>query len=317
MSPVYILKRFCFMLVPLFCISIIIFAITMVLPGNLAQVILGEFATDDALRALEEQMGLNLPFYEQYGRWIWGVLHGTFGHALSMDQPILPLLLFRLKNSAILAAFSIVIVTIIAIPLGVFAALRRNSAVDRIIQVSSYIGISVPEFATGSLLIIALAGPVLNLFPSAGYVPFSEDVPKALSHIVLPVMTLVIVLIAHIMRQTRSEMIHVMQSDYVRSARLRGLSNTMVVFKHALRNALMPTITVLALDVGYLIGSVVVIEEVFAYPGIGRLIVYAVTSRDVPLLQATVLTVACVYCLVNFLADLAYGLVNPRIRYHS
>lgn len=280
------------MVVTLFCISIIIFAITTILPGNLAQVILGEFATDDALRALEEQMGLNLPYYQQYGHWIWGVLHGDFGHALSMDQPILPLLLFRLKNSGILALFSIVIVTIIAIPLGVFAALHRNRPADRLIQLGSYIGISVPEFATGSLLIIAFAGPLLNLFPSAGYVPFSEDPLKALSHIALPVMTLVIVLIAHIMRQTRSEMIQVMQSDYIRSARLRGLSNSMVVYKHALRNALMPTITVLALDVGYLIGSVVVIEEVFAYPGIGRLIVYAVTSRDVPLLQATVLTVA-------------------------
>lgn len=190
-----------------------------------------------------------------------------------------------------------------------------NRFSDRLIQVGSYIGISVPEFATGSLLIIAFAGPLLNLFPSAGYAAFSEDPLRALSHIVLPVMTLVIVLIAHIMRQTRSEMIQVMQSDYIRSARLRGLSNSMVVYKHALRNALMPTITVLALDVGYLIGSVVVIEEVFAYPGIGRLIVYAVTSRDVPLLQATVLTVASVYCLVNFLADLAYGWVNPRIRY--
>ncbi|MBR3880326.1 MAG: ABC transporter permease [Mailhella sp.] len=315
MSPVYILKRFCFMLMTLFCISIIIFFVTMILPGNVAQVILGEFATDDALHALEEQLGLNLPFYEQYGRWIWGVLHGDFGKALSMDQPIVPLLLFRLKNSAVLAFFSIIIVTFIAIPLGVYAALHRNKFSDRAIQVGSYIGISVPEFATASLLIIFFAGPVFNIFPSTGYVSIFDDPLRALMHIVLPVMTLVIVLIAHIMRQTRSEMIQVMQSDYIRSARLRGLSYHMVVYKHALRNALMPTITVLALDVGYLIGSVVVIEEVFAYPGIGRLLVYAVTSRDVPLLQATVLTVACVYCLVNFLADLAYGWVNPRIRY--
>lgn len=315
MTPSYFLKRFCFMGITLFCISLIIFAVTMILPGNLAQVILGEYATPDALAALERQMGLDLPYYQQYWRWISGVVQGDFGHALSMDQPILPLLLFRLQNSGVLAAFSLVLVTVIAIPLGVYAALHRNQMSDRLIQVGSYIGISIPEFATGSLLIVAFAGPLLNLFPSAGYAPFSDGVGKALSHIALPVITLVIVLIAHIMRQTRSEMIQVMQADYVRSARLKGLPERMVVYKHALRNALLPTVTVLALDVGYLIGSVVVIEEVFAYPGIGRLIVYAVTSRDIPLLQATVLTVAAIYCLVNFLADLAYAWLNPRIRY--
>ncbi len=311
----YIFKRFCFMIVALFCISLLIFGITMILPGNLAQVILGEYATADALAALERQLGLNLPWYEQYWRWISGVLQGNFGEALSMDQSIGSLLRFRLGNSAILAVFSLTIVTFVAIPLGVYAALHRNKLADRTIQIGSYLGISIPEFAAGSLLIIGFAGPLLNIFPSTGYAPFSDGFFRALSHIALPVLTLVLVLIAHIMRQTRSEMLHVMQSDYIRSARLKGLPNHLVIYKHALRNALLPTITVLALDVGYLIGSVVVIEEVFAYPGVGRLLVYAVTNRDIPLLQASILTVAAVYCTVNFLADVAYAWLNPRISY--
>lgn len=316
MTPAYFIRRLAFMLLTLLCISAIIFVVTGILPGNLAQIILGEYATPEALEAFNRKMGLDQPYYMQYFNWLKNAVQGDLGTALSMEQPISEVVAFRLKNSAMVAALSLAVVTVIAIPLGVWAALRRNSLLDRTIQLGSYIGISIPEFAAASLLIILLAGPVLSIFPSTGFVPMSESPFKLLYHMALPVATLVIVLIAHIMRQTRSEMIQIMQTDYIRSARLKGLTERKVIYKHALRNAMLPTVTVLALDVGYLIGSIVVVEEVFSFPGIGRLVVFAVHSRDIPLLQSTVLVIAAVYCLVNFLADLCYAFLNPKIRYH-
>lgn len=287
----------------------------MILPGNAAVMILGQYATPDALAALEKKLGLDQPFVVQYFKWIGGVVFGDFGKSLSMEQPIAPLVLFRLTNSAILAGLSLIVVIFIAIPLGVWASLRQNTPADRAIQLLSYLGISMPEFATGTLLVVFLAGPTLGFLPAGGYVPFSEGGVKAIKHLILPTTTLIIVLIAHIMRQTRSEMIEVMHTDYVRAARLKGLTERSVIIKHALRNALLPTVTVLASDIGYLIGSVVVVEEVFAYPGLGRLIIYAIGNRDIPLLQAATLVVASVYAFSNFAADLIYAWLNPKIRY--
>ncbi len=315
MNLSYLSERLVYIVITLFVISAIIFGVTMLLPGNAAVMILGEYATPDALAAVEKKLGLDLPFYQQYYNWISGILVGDFGKSLTMDQPIGPLVLFRLKNSAILAGSSLLVVVFIAIPLGVWASLRQNSPPDRIIQLGSYLGISIPEFATATLLVLFFAGPNLNLFPAGGFAPFSEGVFKALHHLVLPTTTLIIVLIAHIMRQTRSEMIEVMHANYVRAARLKGLGERSVVFKHALRNALLPTVTVLAADIGYLMGSVVVVEEVFAYPGLGRLIIYAIGNRDIPLLQAGTLVIASVYALSNFAADLIYAWLNPKIRY--
>ena len=315
MNLSYLLERLVYIIVTLFVISAIIFGVTMILPGNAAVMILGEYATPDALAAVEKKLGLDLPFYQQYFNWISGILAGDFGKSLTMDQPIAPLLLFRLKNSAILAGLSLLVVIFIAIPLGVWASLRQNSPPDRVIQLGSYLGISIPEFATATLLVLFFAGPNLSLFPAGGFAPFSDGVLNALHHLVLPTTTLIIVLIAHIMRQTRSEMIEVMHANYVRAARLKGLGERAVIFKHALRNALLPTVTVLAADIGYLMGSVVVVEEVFAYPGLGRLIIYAIGNRDIPLLQAGTLMIASIYALSNFAADLIYAWLNPKIRY--
>jgi len=315
MSLTYFLERVVYIVITLLIVSMIIFAVTLILPGNAAVTILGEYATPEALQALEKQLGLDQPLFVQYYKWISHVAVGDFGKSLSMETPIGGLLLFRLKNSAILAGLSLLVVIFVAIPLGVWASLRQNSWADRLIQLAAYVGISLPEFATGTLLIVFLAGPNLTLFPAGGYVSFSEGVWPAFHHLILPTTTLIIVLIAHIMRQTRSEMIEVMHANYIRAARLKGLPEKLVIFKHALRNALLPTVTVLAADVGYLIGSVVVVEEVFAYPGLGRLIIYAISNRDIPLLQAATLVVATVYALSNFAADMAYAWLNPKIRY--
>ena len=232
-----------------------------------------------------------------------------------MKQPVTAIVGLRLRNSAWLAGFALVAVALVAIPLGTLAALRRGRWLDLAILTGSYIGISVPEFVTGMVLILVLAGPTLHLFPTGDYAPMAAGLRTWLSHLVLPALTLTLVLLAHVLRQTRSGLVEVLQSAYVRTARLKGATERRVVGRHALRNGLLPAVTVIALDLGYLMGGIVVVEEVFAYPGMGRLILYAIQNRDVPLLQVSILIVAATYAFANFAADLAYAWLDPRIRY--
>jgi len=232
-----------------------------------------------------------------------------------MKQPVAGVVALRLKNSATLAAAALVFVGCVATPLGTVAALARGSLLDLAIVTATYIGISVPEFVTGMGLLLVLAGPSVGWFPTGGYADLSAGALPWARHLALPAATLTIVLMAHVVRQTRSGLVDVLGAPYIRTARLKGASERRVVVRHALRNGLVPTITVLALDLGYLMGGIVVVEEVFAYPGMGRLIIYAVQNRDVPLLQMCVLIVAAVYTFANFAADLAYAWLDPRIRY--
>jgi peptide/nickel transport system permease protein len=311
----YVLQRLASIVVVLVLISIIIFVAIHVLPGSAATLILGEYATPAALKTLEQEMGLDRPLLVQYGAWVKDVLTGRWGDSLAMKQPVAGVVALRLKNSAMLAAAALVIVACIAIPLGTAAALSRGSLLDLAIVIATYVGISVPEFVTGMALLLILAGPSVGWFPTGGYAELSAGVLTWARHLVLPAATLTIVLMAHVVRQTRSGLADVLSSPYIRTARLKGASKRRVVMRHALRNGLVPTITVLALDLGYLMGGIVVVEEVFAYPGMGRLIIYAVQNRDVPLLQMCVLIVASVYTLANFGADLLYAWLDPRIRY--
>ena len=193
--------------------------------------------------------------------------------------------------------------------------MRRAAPLDVAILAVSYVGISVPEFVTGLVLILALAGPGLPLFPTGGYAEPAAGLGPWLRHLALPAATLTLVLLAHVVRQTRSGVADVLRAPYIRTARLKGAGEGRVIVRHALRNGLLPTITVLALDLGYLMGGIVIVEEVFAYPGMGRLIIYAIQNRDVPLLQVSILIVASVYAVANFGADLVYAWLNPRIRY--
>ena len=315
MRLAYLLKRVGFIAVILLIVSFVVFAVTQILPGNAAQMILGEFALPEQLEALERQFGLDDPWFVQYGRWLGGLLTGDWGTSMVMRQPVLPLVLDALSRSLVLAGLSLLAVTFIAIPMGVFAAARRGKAADTGISVVSYIGVSLPEFVTATLLLVFLTRPEVGLFPAGGYTPPGEDLGRFLSHLVLPVATLIIILMAHISRQTRSEMVDVLQHDYIRTATLKGLPRRTVLVKHALRNALLPTITVIALDVGYLIGGIIVVEEVFAYPGLGRLLVFAMQNRDLPLIQAGALVMAAVYAVANLAADLVYAALDRRIQY--
>lgn len=315
MSLAYLVKRLLYLLITALVVSLIVFGITQILPANAAQMLLGEFATPEALAAIETKLGLDQPAYLQYLKWVGGVLSGDFGTSLRTGLPVGPTVIDALSRSLTLAGLSLLAVTLVAIPLGVAAAVYQGRKIDFGVSFTSYIGVSLPEFVLATLLLVWLTRPEVGLFPASGYVPFGDDPLKALWHLALPVLTLTIVLTAHVMRMVRSEMVDVLHSDYVRAAELRGLPRRSVLFRHALRNSLLPTITVLALDVGYLIGGIIVVEEIFAFPGVGRLLIVAVQQRDLPLIQAGALIMAMTYALSNLLADFAYAYLDRRIQY--
>ncbi len=315
MSLAYLVKRLFYLLVTTLVVSLLVFGITQILPANAAQMLLGEYATPEALAAIEAQLGLDRPAYAQYLSWIGGVLSGDFGTSLRTGLPVGPTVLDALGRSLGLAGLALLMVTIVAIPLGVVAAVYRGRPVDVGVSFVSYIGVSLPEFVLATMLLVALTHPDVGLFPASGYVPFGDDPLRALWHLALPVLTLTVILTAHVMRMVRSEMVDVLHSDYVRAATLRGLSRGVVLFQHALRNSLLPTITVLALDVGYLIGGIIVVEEIFAFPGVGRMLIVAIQQRDLPMIQAGALIMAMTYAVANLLADMAYAYLDRRIQY--
>lgn len=314
MSPAYILKRIALICYTLFVVSLIVFAITQILPADAAVMLLGENATQEALAAVRERLGLDAPLWQQYLHWLGGVVQGDFGTSMRTGQPVGPALFEALGRSLLLALFSILLMLALALPLGIIAAIRRGRIADLLVGVISYIGVSLPEFVTATLLVLVLAD-WLQWLPATGYVPMTENFGRGLLHLVLPVLTVSLILIAHVSRMVRSELVDVLHTDYIRAARLKGLSNRTVLFKHGLRNALLPTITIVALDIGYLLGGVIVVEEIFALPGIGRQLIVAIQSRDLPSVQAGALIMATTYAIANFLADIAYAWLDRRIQY--
>ena len=310
----YITQRLFAILAILVVMSMLIFGITQLMPGNVAYIIAGQFATPDVIHALEIKLGLNQPFYVQYWRWASGILHGDLGTSLVMGRPVAPIIFDALSASAILAGCSFICVSIIGISLGVIAAVRRNRPIDYAISIFTYIGISVPEFFWGIVLIIIFA-QYFGVLPPGGRGDPSDDLVTRISYFILPTATLTFTLLAHVSRMTRSSMLETLRTQYVRNARAKGLSERVVIFRHAMRNALLPTITILAVDVGWLIGGIVVVETVFSYPGLGRLMVYAIERHDLPLIQGSILIITAIYCTANLAADLLYSLLNPRIRY--
>lgn len=303
------------MVLTAFVVSVIVFGLTQLLPADAAVMILGESATPEAMKALTERLGLDRPAPIQYLDWLGGVLQGDFGVSLRTGQPVGPTIVDAFGRSALLAVLSLITVCIIAIPLGVLAAARRGKAIDLGVSIVSYLGISLPEFVLATLLLAWLAGPSVGLFPASGYASPFENPLDALHHMALPVATLAIVLTAHISRMVRSEMVDTLGSDYIRAARLRGLSKHQVLYRHALRNSMLPAITVIALDIGYLIGGVIVVEEIFAFPGIGRQLILAIQNRDLPMIQAGALIMAMTYALANLGADLTYAALDKRIQF--
>jgi peptide/nickel transport system permease protein len=310
----YVIRRLLAIVAILVVMSVLVFSVTQILPGNVAYVIVGQFATPDMVAAVEERLGLNDPAYVQYWRWASGLLTGDLGQSMVMDRPAGPLVWDALGASALLAGLSFVCVAILGIALGVLAAVRQNRITDHAVSIFTYLGISVPEFFWGIVLIILFARYV-NVLPTSGIGDLADGFWPWFSHMILPAATLTFTLIAHVSRLTRSSMIETLRSNYIRNARAKGLPERTIIFRHALRNALLPTITVLAIDVGWLMGGIVVVETVFAYPGLGRLLVFAIERHDLPLIQAAILIIAAIYAFANLAADLLYAFFNPKIRY--
>ncbi len=257
---------------------------------------------------------LNDPLPLQYWHWVAGALQGDLGQSLTMDRPAAPLILDALGRSAVMAGLAFAIVAAAGIGLGVYGASREGTARDHAIATVQLLFIAVPDYFWAILAVLLFAS-LLGWLPATGYAPLADGFGPWAAHLVLPVAVLAIGLVAHVSRLTRASMLEALRSRYVLFARAKGLSERRVLWRHAAPNALLPAITVLAIDFGLLIGGVVVIETVFAYPGLGRLLIYAIERHDLPLLQAGMLVLTTIYALANLLADLLYAALNPRIRH--
>ncbi len=310
----YVARRLFFVVLVLVAVSMLVFGITALLPANVAYLILGPFAPPEQVRALELKLGLTDPVWQQYLRWAGGFLTGDLGESTLMNRPIGPLLAEAIGRSLMLTGASFVLIAVIGVGLGIIAALRHGRPLDHGVSVGTYLGIAVPEFFW-AIVVIMLFAAWLGWLPASGYEPPSAGLWIWAQHLIAPTITLVFGHLAHVSRLTRSSMIEVLQSPYVTAARAKGLPERVIVLHHALRNALLPTITVLALDFGRLMGGIVVVETIFAYPGLGRLIVFSIQNRDLPTLQASILVVAAIYALANLMADLLYARFNPKIRF--
>jgi peptide/nickel transport system permease protein len=310
----YVLRRLGFMTVTLFFVTLIAFAVTNILPGDVALLILGPNATEESLQALQAQLGLNRPLYVQYLDWVVGLLQGDMGESLRFGEPVSALVAERLPRSLLLAVSATLVAVLLSIPLGVYAAVNQNEAPDISASMLAFVGISMPIFLWG-LVFILLFAVWFDFFPTGGYVPPSEDPVATLTHLVLPAGAMGFALTAYIMRMTRSSMIEVLGEEYINLAKAKGMSQRIIVLRHALKNAVIPVITVIAFQFSYAFGGVVVLEEVFFWPGIGRLTLTAIQSRDIPLIQGCIIVVALIYMFSNFAADLLYAYFDPRIRY--
>ena len=310
----YLARRLGFMVVTLFFVTLITFAVTNILPGDVALLILGPNASESSIEALQSQLGLNKPLYTQYIDWIAGLVQGNMGSSLRFEEPVAALIAEKLPRSLLLATAATLVAVVLAIPLGVVSAVKQNEAPDLLASMFGFVGISIPIFLWGLVFILVFA-VWMNLFPTGGYVPISEDPMGTFTHLVLPAASMGFALTAYIMRMTRSSMLEVLGEEYINLARAKGMTQRVIVLKHALQNAIIPVITVIAFQFSYAFGGVVVLEEVFFWPGIGRLTLTAIQSRDIPLIQGCIIVVALIYMVSNLAADVAYAYFDPRIRY--
>lgn len=308
------LRRLLLALLTLWLLSVLIFAGGHLLPGNVGRAMLGPFADSVAVQVLNHEMGTDRPVVVQYADWIAGFLTGDLGQSYAYRSPVAPFLLTALLNSAKLAAVAFVLVVPLGIFGGVIAALYRGRAADRILSVVGLSATVVPEFVSGIVLIL-IFGVWLRWFPISATWKGDAGPFTQLYHLILPSIPLVLILFGYIARMARAGMIDALDADYTRTAILKGLSYPQVIWRHVLRNALLPTISVIATQTVYLIGGLVVIEILFHYQGIGSLIFTAAKKKDFPMLQAGVMAIGALFALTTFLADLLYARLNPRIRF--
>lgn len=297
----------------LFLISIITFGITNVLPGDVAMMIMGTQSNPAALAGLRENLGLNDPIIVQYGRWIGGVLSGDWGRSLLFKEEIGPLLAQKLIASSLIVAMSMVIALVCSVPLGVWAAVNKNRWQDSISSGTALLGVSLPDFFWGIIFILLFAR-TLGWLPSSGFVDPRTDFFLALKHALLPSLALGLALMAHLTRMTRSAMIGILEQEFIRVSRSKGLSERVVIWRYGVSNAIGPIATIAGLQVSYLFGGVIVIESLFNYTGMGWLTYQALLNRDIPLIQASIFSIAAMVMLASILVDLLYLAVDPRLR---
>jgi peptide/nickel transport system permease protein len=309
----YLVRRLGLALITLFLLSLIVFFAGQVLPGDPGRSILGPLASPSAVRALDHQLGVDRPLVTQYWSWITGLLHGDFGQSYQFRAPVWPFIHAALINSVKLAALAFVVVVPLGIAGGVVAALNAGRGADRVISVAGLSATTVPEFVSG-IVVIVIFGVYLKALPVTASAGAGASVTNQLYHLILPAIPLVLILFGYIARMTRAGTIEALESDYARTATLKGLPRWTVIRRHVLRNSLLPTITVIATQTGYLIGGLVVVETLFNYQGIGNLIYKAAQGKDFPMLEAGVLTVGVVYMVATLIADGLYTVLNPRLR---
>jgi peptide/nickel transport system permease protein len=301
-------------LATLWAVSALIFLGTNALPGDAATAALGKDATPSAVRELRRQFDLDRPAIERYGSWLSGVVSGDLGRSIPSGQPVSELIGDRLRNTAVLALGTIALFIPLSIGIGVLSAVRRGGFFDQLAGATSLAAMATPEFVVGTLLVVVFAA-WLGVVPPISTINSSEPILSQLSLFLLPLLTLLAASAAQSIRMVRALMLEVLESDYIETARLKGVPERSVLFRHALPNALAPTITILAFNVAWLTGGIVVVESVFQFPGVGAALASAVSSQDLPTLQALGLLIAAVYIITNLLADVAVMLLTPRLRH--
>jgi peptide/nickel transport system permease protein len=312
----YVIRRLFDLVFVLFGVSVLIFLMLRLIPGDAVAIMLGANVdiTPERVEALRRSLGLHLPIHEQYWQWLTSVLSGDLGRSIWTGRPVLTEILARLPVTLQLTGLALVSAILVAIPIGVLSASLRGGTADTIVRILAILGLTMPSFWLG-VLMLYVASVYLPLWPTIGYVPFASDPSGNLSRMVLPVIAVSLPMIAALSRIVRSSLLDVLSLDYIRTGRAKGLSRRTLLYKHALRNAMIPVVTVIGVQVGYLLSGVVVIEQVFAIPGIGRLIIGGISERNYPLVQGVILIVTAVFVFVNLIVDLTYAWIDPRVEY--
>lgn len=310
----FILRRLILLVPVLAIVGTIVFILIHLTPGDPAAVILGPDATAEQIESLRDRLGLNEPLYKQYIDWFVGAIRLDFGESIFLSQPVTEALRDRAQPTLLLTLYSLTIQVLIAIPFGVISAVKHNSLIDRILMVLSISGAAIPSFFLGIMLILFFAVR-LNWLPSGGFTSITDDPVQHFKQMIMPAFALGFTSAGLLARLVRSSMLDVLKEDYIRTAQAKGLPQRIMVVRHALRNALIPAITVIGYSLGGLLGGAVVTETVFTIPGMGRLIVQSVARRDFPVIQGAILLIATFYVLANLLVDVLYVYIDPRVRY--
>jgi peptide/nickel transport system permease protein len=310
----YIVRRLFSTLIVMAVVAFVVFSLLYLTPGDPAAIIAGDIATDEDIRRIHERLGLDQPFLVQFGKWVWALLHGDLGTSIFTNLPVTQLIAQRIEPTLALTLCTLVVAIVVAVPLGVVAAARAGSWIDRVVMSFSVLGFSVPVFVLAYILILTFSVQ-LEWLPVQGYRNIRDGVWEWLRHMILPSVALGTVYAALIARMTRASMLDVLAQDYIRTATAKGLAPGQVLTGHALKNAAIPVVTIIGMGIALLISGAIVTETVFALPGIGRLTVDAILRRDYPIIQGVTLIFSAVYVLVNLLVDLSYVFFDPRIRY--